>query len=782
MRNISYRAIFRHFARNKTITTIKIAGLAIGICISLVVFLAVSYEFSFDRKHGGGDRIFRVVSKFGEEPNIMHLPGVPMPMPSVLKSEVAGIQLVAPILLTGGDLRITVPANGGDRVFEHQSQIIYTDPGYFQMFRYRWLQGDPAKALSEAYKAVLTRSAAKHYFPGTTSNNLIGKTIVIRDTILLTVSGIVDDPAQRTDLNFRMFVSLATAKTQRLKSPLTDNWVATIPSSQVYVKLEENADPAKMQSQLDKLYMRYGYVEVPGFKPRPPFRLQPLSDIHFNNLYFPYFGNPQANKTMLYGLALVAGFMLVLGIINFVTLTTAQGEQRAKEVGIRRTIGGSKNAIFCQFFAEAIIIAMFALILAVALVPFALMLYREYLPEKLSFGMLLNFEASIFTATVFVVVAFCSGIYTALRMTRINVIEKIRGSSIASNTGSITWVRKVLVLVQFVISQVFIIGTVFVGMQLRYTSEKDRGFRTDGVICFWMTPADTAASKRELLREDLLRVPGVTRVSFSNAPMASKPEWAAKIGFHDGNSPVNMEVQCKYVDSNFLSLYQVSLKIGRNLSTINAMDECLINETMARSLGYTQLNQLIGKRIDFGEKKVTISGITSDFHFQSLHIPIKPLMVLSDPQNLRVVNVALADNVLHSEKSLKAAGAGIAQSARSHGAKAEFEFQFQDEVIDKFYADDRKISFLLRSFTIITVIVSCIGLFGLSIYSTQRRQKEISIRKVLGASVPQIIRLFTKEFVILVAIAFLIAVPLTYVFVQNWLNDFSYRIPMSWWI
>jgi ABC-type antimicrobial peptide transport system permease subunit len=521
---------------------------------------------------------------------------------------------------------------------------------------------------------------------------------------------------------------------------------------------------------------------VPGFKSLPPFRLQALKDLHFDSRYSSYFGNPQAHKPTLYGLALVACSLLMLGIINFVTLTTAQGEQRFKEVWIRRTIGGSRRAIFFTFFTETVIIVLCSLLLSTALTPLAIHVYQDYLPSAISFSMIGTTSGLIFLISLFAVTVLLSGIYLSWQLSGKNRLLTARGQKTKLDSHSGERIRKGLVWFQFVVSQAFVIATVFVGMQLRFSLDKDRGFKDDGVFAISLNPRDTVESNKQYLREKLEEVPGIKSVSFANAPIASNLVWSAKVNFTSENGIYNLEVQQKFADSNYTSLFGIPLKTGRNLSGSSPMKECLVNETFARAVGFTQFNNLIGRTITLGDTKTIVAGVIADFHYQSLHDIIRPLMICYNPANVQVVNLALQLKNGKTETSLSSLSTRIQSVFKEIYPSEEFKMESQHEAIEKFYSDDRKLSFLLKSITWITIFVSCIGLFGLTLYSTQRRQKEISIRKLLGATVSQIVRLFTKEFLALVAIAFLTAAPITYLIVDDWLNNFSYRIAMSWWL
>jgi ABC-type antimicrobial peptide transport system permease subunit len=779
---MNLKMVLRYLYKNRWFTFIKVLGLSVSICIAIVVFLTVSHEFSFDKHHKDPAQIFRVVSHFGTEPDTRYVPGVPLPLPGAISEEVTGVQEVVP-LFTMLNTRISIPGAGQLKVFKNQSHVVYAGPEYFSMFHYQWIKGDPETALSKPYQVVLTRAAAHQYFPQQEPGMLIGKQLILRDSILTTVAGIVDDPEFNTDLNFRVFFSIATARTARLRHSLYSNWMATILPSQVFIKIAKGISPATIEQRLKAVYNKHFPHDKVDIKTVSPYRLQPLREIHFDPRFPPYFGNPQADKQTLYGLIIIALFLLVLGCINFINLSTAQASQRIKEIGIRKSLGGSKKHLFVQFLSEAFVITCIAIVVAVCCVPLVIDLYRDYIPAAINPMMIFTPFVPLFLFILFIAVGFLSGSYYAWTVSRIPVTKVLKGKDFGRAGGAALWVRKGLILFQFVISQFFVMATVFVGMQLNFTVNKERGFREEAVVYFETDNSDTVGTKKLVLLHKLKLIPGITKISLSNGPAAADGIWTGKVKYAMPGKETLTEVQQKYADSNFLSLFEIPLLAGRNLRDQVPMNECIINEEYSAVLGFEKPEKAIGKALLFLDKSIPIVGVVANFHQQSLHTPIKPLMILYDPRNQRIFNIALSSK--KKEDTDVNRGAVLVEIAKAYKEvypETDFDYEFQNDTIARHYASERQVSFLLKTFTGLTILISCMGLLGLTVYATNRRKKEIGIRKVMGASVAHIVRLFSFEYLTLICLAFVIAVPITYRFVHEWLNNFSYRIPISWWV
>ncbi len=779
---MGFKVALRTLYRNKLFASINVLGLSIGMSVTIVAFLIVMHDFSFDRHHKDEDRIYRIVSQVGAEPNILYMSGVPMPLGEAVRSQVTGVENSI-AFFTINDPSITIPSAGKANIYKNQKGVVYASDEYFMLFNYKWLAGSPAISLNQPYQVVLTKSSAAQYYPGINANELIGQKLILNDSILTTVSGIVEDPSNNTDLDFHAFVSLATFQTPRLRHRLYDNWSITIPSSQLFVKLSKNYSVRLIKKQLDDIYRVHNPQSKTSVQRPPPYQLQPISNIHFDGRYRSYFGKRTANKTTLYGLILGAIFLLLLGCINFINLSTAQAADRAKEIAIRKTLGCSRKLLMLQYLRETFLMALLGAIVALCLVPITLHILPDVIPSEVVFKPFSNPSILLFALTIVFLKTLLAGIYPSWVLTRFSAVNMFKGKPQNHTNASRLLIRKGFILVQFIIAQVFIIGVVFVGLQLRYTLNKDLGFRKEAVIYFETNNKDTTLEKRDMLYNKLKSIPGISAISLSNGPAASDGVWSGLVKYSDNHGVIETTVEQKFADTNFLSLFNISIIAGRTINNYTPYKECVINKTYANVLGYKEPSQVIGKMLKYNEKTIMVVGVMADFYQESLYEPIKPLMVAYDPDNQRTFNVALGKN---RDKNNTVQWTGSIVKIQHYFKEVypseDFAYEFQDETVERYYKADIKLSLLLKYITGLTVFISCMGLLGFILYSTNKRMKEISVRKVLGATVAQIVKLFTFEFMSIILTAFIIAVPITYWFVHSWLNSFAYRIAMSWWI
>src|SRR5436190_13527030 len=454
---------FRNFWRKKVFSIINIAGLAIGISAALVIYLIVHYEFSYEKFQQDRGRIYRVVTN-------MHFPdqdfknaGVPGPLPPAVRSEIPGIEK-STVFWQANSMKITIPENENKKEFKKHDDIIYADEYYFRFFDYQWLVGSPDNSLIGSNKVVLAESRARSYFPFVDISNAIGKTIVYDDSIPATVTGIVKDVNQITDFTFKEFISLPTISEQLKRENGYGEWGSVSSSSQFFVKLAKNIDTARVNKQLAivrKKNEKNAYLSTEHF-------LQPLNGIHFNS-DFDAFGHRQGHKPTLYELLAVALFLLILGCINFINLTTAQASQRAKEIGIRKTMGSSRKQLVIQFFIETILMTTLATVVSILLTPSLLRIFSAYIPEGLQFGAFDQPDVFAFVISLILVVSILSGFYPALILSGYKpalVLKNLAGAHTSQSRR--VWIRKTLTVTQFVIAQFFIIATMMVGKQIRF--------------------------------------------------------------------------------------------------------------------------------------------------------------------------------------------------------------------------------------------------------------------------------------------------------------------------
>lgn len=767
--------------KNKVFTVINILGLAIGISASLVIYLLVNYHFTFDKFEKDGDRIYRVISNFTFSGETFRNSGITSPMGPAVKKELTGLDAVVPFRTFDGDTKVSVPSEKEKEpvIFKKQKEIVFADGNYFKLIGYEWIAGSEKTAVQQPYQTVLTESNAKLYFPKITAAQIIGKEIYFNDTVRTTVTGVVKDIAQNTDFSFKTFISRATLENTSLKPLDWEEWNNTNSASQLLLKLSPGTSPAQIEKGMYVLYDKYRHKEHDD-NSKASFALQPLSDIHFNDEYGGY-TKPLANKPTLYSLLAIAVFLLLLGCINFINLTTAHAAHRAKEIGIRKTMGSSRKQLILQFLIETFLLTLTATILSIALTPLILKAFSGFIPEDLHFNFTAQPGMILFLIVLMMVVTLLSGFYPAIILSGYKPVLVLRNQAY-TNTGKTrnAWLRKSLTVSQFVIAQVFIMGAILVSKQINYSLNKDLGFRKDAILNITTNYYDTVKSHKFVLMDKLKAIPEITMISLGNYPPSSKNSWSSTIKYKDGKKEIQTDVQIKLGDTNYLKLYQMKLLAGANLPFSDTVHSVIINETYAHILGFKNLQQAIGKYIDWDNKDIIV-GVVADFHQKSFHEPIKPLLIGSRTSSERTFNIALQPQN-ESGTTWKTAISKIEKAWKEVYPQDEFSYSFFDEDIAKFYEVDQHISTLLMWSTSLAIFISCLGLLGLVIYTTTHRTKEIGVRKVLGASISQIVTMISKDFILLVILGFAIAAPLAYFGMHKWLDNFAYRTEISWWI
>ena len=776
-----FKTAFRNIVRNKAFSFINILGLSIGISAALVIFLIAQYDFSFDKFHKNGDRIYRITSDFNFAGEVYKNSGVTSPLGNALRKEATGMEVISPFRLWTENETITVPSFDGHPKTElkNDHKTIFADEGYFKLIPYQWVAGNPSVSLNEPNQVVLTEKAVQLYFPKMAPADIIGKEIVFDDTVRTTVTGIVKNIEEHTDFNFSTFVSRITLEKTSLRSMDRGLWNNTNGNSQVFVQLAPQTSISSIEKQADALYEKYQKKDENDHS-KHAFKLQPLSDLHFNAEY-DNFGQRTANKNTLIGLLLVAAFLLLLGCINFINLTTAQGSQRAKEIGIRKTMGSSKKQLIFQFLSETFFITLIATLFSLALTPLLLKIFSDFIPPELHFNLLEQPLMIAFMLALVFVVTILSGFYPAWVLSAFRTVNVLKNQTTGTGKSRKVWMRKSLTVTQFIIAQFFILATIVVSQQIHYTLSKDLGFQKNAIVYFDINYRDTVKSHKTILVEKIKVLPGVKTLSLSTGTPSSNNSWSSTFKYTDGKKEKTTDVELKFCDTGYLRQFQLKLLAGSNVAVSDTVIEFMINETYAKLLGFAHPADAIGKKLEWDNKMVPITGVLADFHQKSLHEVIKPLAIGNWGKEHRVFAITLQPQTADGN-GWKATIAQIEKIWKGVYPKYDFEYTFLDETIAKYYKSEQQISSLLKWATGLAILISCMGLLGLVIYTTNQRTKEIGVRKVLGASVSQIITILTKDFLLLIIVAFFIAAPVAWWVGHNWLENFAYRTGINIWL
>ncbi len=770
-----FKITWRNLLRNKVTTVINISGLALGISVSLIIYLVVNFELDYEQGFANREHIYRVV--WGNAST------VPDPVPGALRNEVASVATLA--RFHNYDAKVTVPGNNGTgKRFDYpqwgreRSDIVIAEPQYFTVFRYEWLAGDSSRALDAPFSVVLTESKAYKYFGKLPFEAIIGRPVVYNDSLSLTVSGIVKDPAKNTVLGFGDFISFSTVSHSFLKNEFHFNdWERANIGAQTFVKLAEGTAVQAVNQQLNRFARRH--LPETALK-EGTFRLQPLTDIHFN-INYPDLYSPKTHLPTLYILMLTAAFILLIAVINFINLATAQSMERAREVGIRKVLGSNRAGLVIQFLSETAILTLLAAIVALLSMQPLLQLFQSLIPEGVELRALQP-ATLIFLLLITIFTTLLAGCYPAKVLSGYLPALSLKGNTTGRNQGS-GYLRKGLVIFQFTVSLVFIIAALVVGDQLRFMLHKDMGFRKDAIIT--VDKKDRAPhNKHNMLAARIRQLPEVEMVSISDGTPSAVEHFHLPLSYNG----THVECQPEWVDTGFLPLYQLKLLAGRNLQMADTMRELLINETAAKALGFASPEAAIGQlvetiKLDNGGQVrnvlCPIVGVLADFHLQSLHTTIKPTFLSISPEFSWCINIRLRSGS-GQPGELHATLAKIGKLWASVYPEEVFHYDFFDATVAAFYENELRTSRLINTATAIAIFISCMGLFGLAAFTARRRVKEIGIRKVLGASVVNIVVMLNKDFIILVLVAVFTASPIAWYLMGKWLNNFAYSVSITW--
>jgi len=782
-----FKIALRNLWRHKFFTLINVVGLSIGISSALVIYLIVHFDFTFNQSFKNEDRIYRVVTNFTFAGEPAYNAGVSGPMLETIRTDVSGIEQSAPFLILYQP-NVSIPAKSGViPKFKLQNNIVLADDRYFKLFNYNWLAGNLKTAFNGPNQVVLTSNQAKMYFPKLSYSQMIGR-VVAYDTLNTTVTGIVETIKSNTDFVFHDFISFSSAAhNNALLAELRPmHWGSTSPARQLFIRLSPNTTVKAVEKQLNEILKKQMPPRASDKGNTRNYSLQPLNDVHFNELYNTFYNGRTANKTMLYGLLIIASFLLLLGCINFVNLTTAQATQRAKEIGIRKTMGSSRLQLIVQFLSETFFITLIAVVLSALIAPVILNLFKDFIPPGITLDILNQPNLIVFLFSLTVVVSLLSGFYPAVLLSGYKpvLVLKNQASSNSSKTRN-AWLRKSLTVTQFVIAQFFIMATILVSKQIYYALHKDLGLKKDAILIINSPWKNRTESRNQVFLNKLTALPQVQLVSLGKDAPSSDNGNSTEATFRDGKKEIKMELAEKFGDENYIKVYNIKLLAGRNLQPGDISRAFLINETYARAIGFKNPADAVGKYIDNfnGDVKMQVIGVVHDFHAESLHAPINPTCILTEHNNYNngTFHIALKPQSVGGDDWKRAISA-MESSWKEIYPEDDFEYHFFDENIARFYDAEQHTSTLLTWATGLSVLISCLGLLGLAIYNTNQRTKEIGVRKVLGATVSQIVTLLSTELVLLILLAFVLVTPLAWYAMNKWMQSFADRTSISWWI
>jgi len=761
----------RNLRRQKLYSAINIIGLAIGITSVLFILLYVQHELSHDRYHEKANRIYRIAASIRMGGNDLERAIVGAPTAAALVNDFPEVE-DAVRLKTGGNWYIRY----GDKTYK-ETAFIFADANVMEIFSIPLLEGDPRTALSRPNTLIISQTEAKKYFG---SDDPVGKTLNLDNSVDFQVTGVFQDIPSFSHFHWDFIGSMVSVE-KRLVMEWTSLDVYT------YLLLREGADPEALEAKFPAMVEKYCDQEFKAFTGKVyaqlkesgtkwEYFLQPLTSIHLHsNLGFEL--EPNSDIKYIYIFSAIAIFCLLIASINFINLSTARSTKRAKEVGIRKVVGSARSQLIVQFITESVLMSIAALFGALVLVRFLQPSFHSLIGREIDIHFLAHPSQVLILAAVMVFVGIIAGIYPAFVLSSFKPVSVLKQQT---KGGSRThWLRSTLVVFQFLTSMVLIIGTLIIHNQMRYIQNKDLGFQKEQVLV--VQDAFILGKRIDAFKEELKQNPDVVSATITSyLPVLSNHR--VRSIFPEGQREEKdfMAVQSWRADHDFVRTFRMNIIQGRDFSREFSSDSkaTIINETAANMLGW---DNPIGKRIGVvGSSKsekyqyFTVIGVIKNFHFDSMREVIMPLALYLEPSSEFLAVRLQTGNVSGQIDSIK-------ELWNKYLPGYPFVFSFLDDRFENMYKSELRSGRILGIFSALAVIISCLGLFGLSAYMAEQRTKEIGIRKVLGATVPEILLLLFKEFSLLVSVGFLIAAPLSYFFMRNWLQDFSYRTSITVW-
>ncbi|GAB4022644.1 ABC transporter permease [Spirosoma koreense] len=757
---------WRNLANAKAFSVINGFGLALGIACALLVFLVIVHETSYDKQHKNADRIYRVETVNNSDPN-PH-PGTYTEMGVVLQKEAPEFEAIVPVYYDWGR-SLAIPASGSF----FQERIAFTSPDIFHLLDYQWLTGDARTALSQPNQVVLTESYAKKFF-GTT--DVVGKTIRYDNKQDLQVTGVLHDYPATTNFPFNVLISFSSLK-QLQPDFDSHGWSGFGDNFHVYTLLKPAFKPAQLANRFQAIQVKY--QKDPKTIQNQHFALRPLAEIHYG---FNFSGR-QANVKLLNMLALIGAFVLLIACINFINLTTAQALKRAKEIGIRKSVGSNRLSLIYQFLTEAGLLTGLSTLLSFLLAWLLLPSVATMMDLPLTTADLFSWKIGAFLAVLAFVTTALAGTYPAFRLSGIPPIWALRINKLPQGERSIS-LRQGLVVVQFTISMILISSALLINRQLSFFQNADLGFNKNAIITVGLPSNEP--DKLQTLRTQLMESPQIKDVSFSLNSASSEGNWMQGMQYRKGAKVNEIKTQMKMGDSHFLDTYGIQLLTGeklRDTDTSSAAFKVIANEIFLTRMGIDRPEAALGQKVYYGDgaQFATIIGVAKNFNVNSLHQKIDPTLIQVVPNNFYQAGIKLQSEQPTTE-SIQAALATIEKSWKATFPNRLFEYQFLDRTLAQAYQNETRTAQLIETSTLIAVLIACLGLFGLATFTAEQRTKEIGVRKVLGASVSSIIALITKDFLKLVLIATVIAAPIAWYAMSQWLQNFEFKTEISWWI
>ncbi|MDQ6479282.1 FtsX-like permease family protein [Dyadobacter sp. LHD-138] len=746
-----FKISFRNLIKGGWYSALNIGGLAVVLAVSLLLFWWVKDELSFDNFHSDNERIYRINSHFGVKLNESTFSDTPAPVAVLAKKSVPGVEAVLRIAdYDHGDFRV------GDKIIAEKGRMAYSDENLLTFFDgLTVLHGDPKNPFPTPVSVLITRKLAEKFFG---SSNVIGKIFTnVDDNQTFSVGAVIADNPDNASLRYQMYIPMQALKqsykVQYNQQSMDDNWDDF--GFESYVKLGVNTDPVEVEKQLTLTQnaARKTGEEVADY------RLQPLRKLH---LYSPDGKSSGMRQVKIFGLT--ALLLLAIGSINYVNLTTARATRRNKEVGIRKAVGAKSRQLAGQLLVESVITLSLSLVTALILIQILLPFYKNITGKTGHFS-LLDFQSWVMLFGTLILTFLLAGIYPAVLISGYNPVNALRGRS---GRRSSVGLRKGLVVAQFVLTTVLISSTFIIGRQLNYIRQRDSGFNREHVFSF------DGKKSSALLKQTLLTQSGIKNVSTSSDTPIDVSHGTTTVAWDGSNNNQGLIFVHMSIDSAFIPNFGIRIVEGKNFDGSPSDSAHFILNEMALKL--SGIKNPVGRRFKFERTEGTIIGVVKDFNIASAHERIRPLILYSIPAKNDMVHVQTTAILAES------AVAAVEKIWKKYNPQTAFAYTFLSESYDKQYRGEQQTQQLFSFFAATAIMISCLGLLGLVGFTAEQRTKEIGIRKVLGAGVFGITALLSMDFLKLVLFAIFIAIPISWISMENWLANFAFKVSIEWWV
>ncbi|GAA0878277.1 ABC transporter permease [Algoriphagus jejuensis] len=753
----------RTLLREKANSLTNISGLTLGITGCLLLFLIVRQGMQYDQHHSQKDRIYRVISGENGPQGQSFVQAVPGVLAAELRAEVPEIEEAVATSFKRNSLLGVIKPDGSVSRFKEKKGVVFTENSFFRIFDREILAGDPSKVLKEPFKALISQRWAEKYFG---SAEVVGREILYNNQSYQ-IEGLLADYPTTTDLPFELMLSYESIR----ESKESAGWGGLSDEDNCYFLLSQNVGLGSVEAGLESIAQKHygkGKENIEG----KHFLLQPLDELHTDMRVGNY--NTKMPAAARIAFSAIGLFLLLTCCINFINLSTATAVKRTKEIGIRKVLGSTRAQLITQILLESLLVTLCACLLSLLAAQMLIPLVNNYLDLSLSLSLGSDWGIWLYFGVVWLGVTILSGLYPAWVISGLRQGHVIHGNS--ATRGSGFTVRRVLIVSQFFISQFFIISTLVIFAQFKHMQKRDMGFVKEAIVNIPVpgtaqSDSTLEKSKKRTLKSELMRIPGVEMASLSSSPPASNGVLSTSFSLTGSEEPINTQI--KEADGDYIALFGLEILAGTGLADLDTLNGVVVNESLAKAAGFTEYSEFIGQEINLWGNLLQVKGVVRDFSSTSPGDAISPVLLMNNLDGYRTLSLKLSGAQMQQQISQ------VEEIWTKAYPEELFEFSFLKDDIDNMFRGEQKTSNVLAFFAGIAIFIGCLGLFGLATFMANNREKEVGVRKVLGASAPSIVWMFSKEYIRLILIAFVISMPLAWFVMNMVLQEFAYKISLG---